>query len=293
MYQYYIYGLGIKSEIRLYHLEQYHGSVSDVLVHYGRIDKDIEQYAKEGIYSTMSKNRVWFRNDIGFFVILNGDEIMIQPNEKATEDDVASFVLGWCIAFLFQQRGISAIHCSALEMHEQAILISGGSGVGKSTLTLSLLQAGYRYLADDIAMVDLDNDFMIQPAFPQQKVCRNVAEHMDKDGLFYINEKKDKFAFTNTEDFCTEPRKLSTIFLIDKYAGEELTVEKLKGVQKWNGVIKNLFLLDAYLALGFPVEEKNRCLAIAGKVDIYAIHRPADQDTIGAICDKIIEIVES
>lgn len=291
MYKYYIYGLGIKSEIKLYQLEQYGGNAEDVIVRYGEITDDIAKYTQEGIASSMSENRVWFRNDIGHFIILNGNEILVQPAKNTTEEQIASFVLGWCIAFLFQQRGIPAIHCSALEMKNQAVLIAGGSGAGKSTLTLSLLEKGYRYLADDIAMVDVKNDLMIQPAFPQQKVCRNVAESMESDQLFYVDEKKDKFAYVNTDDFCAIPRKLSTIFLISKYDGDEVIVEKLKGLDKWNGIMKNLFLLDAYLALGFPVSERNRCLEIAGKVEVYAIRRPERKDTVSEICNKMIELV--
>uniref|UniRef100_UPI00405601DA hypothetical protein n=1 Tax=Acetatifactor sp. TaxID=1872090 RepID=UPI00405601DA len=293
MYRYYIYGLGIKSEMKLYQLEQYAGEAEDVTVRYGEITDDIARYTKDGITSSMSANRVWFRNDIGYFIIWNGNEIVVQPAENATEEQVASFVLGWCIAFIFQQRGIPAMHCSALEMHNQAVLISGGSGAGKSTLTLSLLGKGYRYLADDIAMVDLSNDMLIQPAFPQQKVCRDVAESMEPEQLYYVDEKKDKFAYMNMNDFCPIPQKLSTIFLISKYNGEELIVEKLKGLDKWNGIVKNLFLLDAYLALGFPIEEKNRCLEIAGKVEVYAIRRPEGKDTVAEICNKIIELVQN
>lgn len=291
MYSYYIYGLGIQSEIRLYQLEQYTGGAVDVTVYRGEIPADIAQYAKAGSKSSMSRNRAWFCNDLGHFIISNGTEIMVQPVEHATEEQLASFVLGWCIAFLFQQRGVSAIHCSALEMKNRAVLISGGSGAGKSTLTLALLQKGYRYLADDIAMVDVNKDMLIQPAFPQQKVCRDVAERMESEQLFYVDEKKDKFAYVNVEQFCEEPKKLSTIFLLSSYEGQELVIEKLKGLEKWNGIMRNLFLLDAYLALGFPGEEKNRCLEIAGKVEVYAIRRPQGKDTVEEICDQIIGLI--
>jgi len=292
MYKYFIYGLGIWSEIKLYQLEEYVGEAKDVTVRLGKITEDLVGYADRGATSAMSPERLWFRNDIGHFVVKNGNEILIQPAETAKEADIAGFVLGWCIAFLFQQRGIPAIHCSALEMYDKAVLISGGSGAGKSTLTLSLLQKGYRYLADDIAMVDLKNNFMVQPAFPQQKVCRDVASGMDEERLFYVDEKKDKFAYNNREQFCTTPKKLSAIFLISKYDGAELLIEPLKGLAKWNGIMKNLFLWDAYMAFGFPADERNRCLEIAGNVEVYAIKRPEGKDTVDEICNKIVELVK-
>lgn len=293
MYKYYIYGLGIKTEVKLYHLEQYVGNSEDVYVHYGTITEDIEERIRQGISSSMSQNRAWFKNATGIFVILNGNEIIIHSAETATEEDAASFVLGWCMAFLFQQRGMPAIHCSALEMNDRAVLIAGNSGAGKSTLTLSLLDAGYRYLVDDIAMIDLQNEMMVSPAFPQQKVCRDVAETMQDASLFYINERKDKFAYINEEQFCPDAKKLGAIFLIDKYDGDVVKVERLKGLAKWNGIMKNLFLRDAYQAFQFfPPEERNRCLEIAGKVEVYAISRPQGKDTVAEITDRIIELAK-
>ena len=140
-------------------------------------------------------------------------------------------------------------------------------------------------------MVDATQDMLIQPAFPQQKVCRDVAESMESEQLFYVDEKKDKFAYMNREDFCGEPRKLSTIFLLSKYEGDELVIERLKGLDKWNGIMRNLFLLDAYLALGFPAEERNRCLAIAGRTEVYAIRRPEGKDTVEEICNRMLELL--
>ena len=292
MYKYFFYGIGVVSEVKIYHLEQYTGDRVDVKIHYGQADDDIKEYLQKGINSTMSKTRVWFTNDVGIFVIKNGNEVLIEPKEGASEDDVASFVLGWCIAFLFQQREIPAIHCSALEMKGGAVLIAGNSGAGKSTIALGLQQRGYRYLVDDIAMVDIQGGMCIQPAFPMQKVCRNVAETMDSNTLYYVNEKKDKFAYRNQDNFCSESRKLAAMFYLNKHSGEAVVCERLTGVKKWNTVAQNLFLRDAYTSLGMPKEELDRCLAIAGSVEIYEISRPEGKDTVEEICEKMIELVE-
>ena len=129
-------------------------------------------------------------------------------------------------------------------------------------------------------------------AFPQQKVCRNVAEKMESSRLVYINERKDKFAYQNIDDFCDEPRKLTTMFMLSRYDGDKVLVEEVKGIAKLNGILKNLFLLDAYKAMGFTVEEKARCLEIAGKIDVYKISRPLNGDTVEEVRDTIIKLVK-
>lgn len=291
MYQYDIYGLGIHTEIKLYNLEE-RAVPCDVRVHYGMVPKDIVASAGKGLISGLTPSRAWFRNERGYYVITGGNDIMVHPIGDVEESEFASFILGWCIAFLFQLRGFSAIHSSAIEMGEQAVLISGASGAGKSTTALSLIHSGYRYLADDIAMVNPKADMMIQPAFPQQKVCRNVAEQMQPDQLVYINEKKDKFACYNTEDFCDEPRKLTTMFILRRHDGDGIRVEEMRGIAKLNAVFQSLFLLDPYLEMGFPIEEQSRCLDIAGKITIYKIFRPQDKDTVEEVRDTIIKLME-
>lgn len=291
MYQYSIYGLGIHSEIKLYNLAET-PITPDVLVHYGEVPEDIIEKTKQGNVSSMSQTRVWFQNDVGHFIIRNGNEILVSPLNNADEKALASFVLGWSISFLFQMRGASAIHCSAIEVEDQAILISGVSGAGKSTVALSLIEAGYRYLADDIIMVEPTPDMLIHPGFPLQKVCRNVAEQMNPEDLFYIDERKDKFAYYNTKDFCNEPRKLTTMIMLEQHDGDTVQVKQLTGLDALNGVLNNLFLLDAYKIFGYPPAEKVRCLGIASKLTLYKISRPKGKNTVTEIRDTIIHLLK-
>ena len=290
MYQYYIYGVGVHSEIQLYNLEET-PSEPDVTVCYASVPDDIAALTAQGIASSISASRIWFRNDSGHFIVRNGNEILVCPLGDIDEKELASFVLGWSLAFLFLMRGFSAIHCSAIEIDEhRAALIAGVSGAGKSTAALSLMEAGYRYLADDIIMVKPSEDMLIYPGFPLQKVCRNVAEQMSTEDLFYINERKDKFAYYNMEDFCNEPRRLDALIMLDHYEGNCVLTEEVTGLAKWNCILQNLFLLDAYKRFDYPPEEKARTLELAGKLRIYKITRPVGTDTIDEIRDSIIRI---
>lgn len=290
MYQYYIYGLGIHSEIRLYNLEET-PCKPDVTVGYASVPDDIAALAEQGVASSITASRIWFRNNSGHFIVRNGNEILVCPLGDADENELASFILGWSLSFLFLMRGFSAIHCSAVEIDEhRAALLAGVSGAGKSTTALSLIDAGYRYLADDIVMVKPSADMLIHPGFPLQKVCRNVAEQMSTEDVFYINERKDKFAYCNTEDFCGEPRRLDTLIMLDKYEGDRVLTEELTGLAKWNCILRNLFLMDAYKSFDLPPEEKMRTLELAGKLRIYKISRPIGTDTVDEIRDIIIRI---
>ena len=100
MYQYYIYGLGIHSEIKLYNLEET-SSAPDVTVRYASVPDDIATLTAQGIASSMSAERIWFRNDSGHFIVRDGKEILVCPLGDVDEKELASFILGWSLSFLF------------------------------------------------------------------------------------------------------------------------------------------------------------------------------------------------
>ena len=58
-------------------------------------------------------------------------------------------------------RGILGTHAGVVEVRERAILLSGRSGRGKSTLTLGLIRRGAGWLTDELALVAPDDHTML------------------------------------------------------------------------------------------------------------------------------------
>jgi hypothetical protein len=54
---------------------------------------------------------------------------------------------------VLKKLGVLVWHSAAVEKGGMAVLIPGASGSGKSTTTLNLLQSGYSFLADDVALI--------------------------------------------------------------------------------------------------------------------------------------------
>lgn len=50
---------------------------------------------------------------------------------------------------------VVGVHAAVLVHDGEAVLLAGSSGVGKSTLTLHLIEQGWEYLSDDLAPLDL------------------------------------------------------------------------------------------------------------------------------------------
>ncbi|MEY2926051.1 MAG: hypothetical protein RL367_528, partial [Pseudomonadota bacterium] len=83
---------------------------------------------------------------------------------------VAALLLAW--------RGAIPFHACAVEIDGKAILISGATGAGKSTLTAALVAQGARFIADDLSVVDwyaAQDCFIVQPGRPALRLYPATA----------------------------------------------------------------------------------------------------------------------
>ena len=73
-----------------------------------------------------------------------------------------------CLYEMLRARGLYFLHSGAVEASGKCLLITGGSGAGKSTTTAALAGLGLRMLGDDTVFVDSSGeDILIQP-FPDE-----------------------------------------------------------------------------------------------------------------------------
>ncbi len=105
------------------------------------------------------------------YLVTNGNKITIQIHAGATENAVRNFLLGSAFAALLQQRKLLTLHASAIETPKGAVLFSGRSGHGKSTLMSQFGQQGYTMISDDITAVELvDGQAVARPSFPRTRL---------------------------------------------------------------------------------------------------------------------------
>lgn len=233
----------------------------------------------------VTKDRIYFCNQVGVFEITKGKRIAICPNPDISMDKMIPFILGYGVAMLFWQRGMHAIHCSAVELEGKAMLIAGYSGSGKSTLTSCLLEKGFRLLADDVAILKSKQGekVTVYPAFPQQKLCRDavIRNQFDVKELWYIDEDKDKFAIARRDRFCENETVLAGIvFLRVNENVAQVEGCELKGHSKLISILENHFLFPMFRQNQvFSPEDMAACLWIAQSVPMYSVTRPKGIDS--------------
>ena len=68
------------------------------------------------------------------------------------------------------------LHAAALTANGRCVIIAGESGAGKSTLCWDLCHAGFKYMSDELAPVNLDT--LQVEAYPHAICLKRIAEHM-------------------------------------------------------------------------------------------------------------------
>ena len=236
----------------------------------------------------------WINTPGGYFVVLD-KTIMTEAKEEEQLAKMRSYILGYGLSLLFYNQNMAAVHCSAIEMDGNALLISGFSGAGKSTLAGAFLNQGWKLLSDDVAMVARkDGKVFTSPAFPVRKLCRDAALRggYELDELTYIDEDKDKFAVDCTDQFATNDAEVKAMVVVTPYDGDSVKVEEAKGQDKINLFMQNMFLRVLMNEMGMEPQRFFECMQILSLLPIYRVFRPvSDSDSSGKMTEKIKDYV--
>ena len=233
MFFYKLYGQVIECDVEIIQLVHSDDHNASITIHSGTIPDEIRaiDHGYE-IGNTLS----WLSNKTCYLVIKNGNEIIYELKPEKSQAYMLGFILGYGISMLHLQRGEISIHCSALSYNDKAVLISGKSGSGKSTVTTALLKKGCNLMADDMAVVGIQEDIpYAYPAFPYQKLCRDaaIANGYDLDSLIYIDEDKDKFLIPFKSDFSTSGKEIAAMFvLLGEVDSSEIITHQIMGLNK-------------------------------------------------------------
>ncbi len=297
MFQYRIYGLKLDSDILFRQLiEDSSDTAPDIILRKSEPSPALLELSKDSFFD-MDPKFCWFHNTTLFCWIEDGTRIFYSPQENANEEYLKTYILGYALSMLFYQRKMPSIHCSGLRKGDHAMLISGKSGSGKSTMASLFLDNGYDLMADDVLVTEVrDNTVYGYPAFPWTKLQRSIAEKRfpDLSNLIYIDEDKDKFLVPWEGEFRTDSAVVDSMYIIIVAPPDtELRITEVTGPDKIMLILDNMFprreiLLDKNNPLAVSMAAK-----LASSLRLYAVFRPDGQDTAEKMYQMINETIDS
>ena len=292
---YYVYGLNIKSEIEIEEFVKLDEVNNEDIVHvlYSKMDDEIKEEISRGKSIGLSENRIWFHvKNIATYCVTNGNKIEVELEDNTDMQLMKIYVTCSCLGFIMLQRNMVAIHGGVIEIDNKAVIFTGDRGAGKSTLTTALREKGYKFISDDVAGIKIKKVPYVMPGFPYQKLCESAMNKFGYDkkaSTSFMSDKEIKYIVPALDEFVYEERELVGIVKLTVGDVEKVTIEELRGSEKLNNIIENIYRGEYIKHLGKmdPIYFK-QCVDIAKNIRFFKITRPANKFTV----DEQIELIE-
>lgn len=299
--RYNAYGLTIHSEIAMPELilqpnyngvEERENRQNIIHIRLGTAPEQLDNPVKQGILYQASANRFLLCMDhIARYLVQNGNEIIIQPAPDASESDIRVFLLGSVFGALLHQRELLVLHASAIGTDKGAVLFTGPSGIGKSTLLGALLNRGYHMMVDDVCAVELDGagQPIVLPAYPRTRLWADSARRLnvETEQLDRTRPSLEKYERQMPEQFWDKPAPLRHIYRLIPTNQDELKLVPLPRIQTFSSVLQNTYR-DTFLD-GLEMRQPHFKLvsAVAAHAGVTRARRPSGRFKIAELADFI------
>lgn len=276
------YGLTLSSEISLPELPAGSGPI-DVTIRLGKVDSLPDALDERGAGFWVADGQAChYRKEAGAFLANRGTELLVDPNPTAAPEVVRLSILGPGLGLILQQRGIFALHASAVVMDGAAVVFLGQNGAGKSTMAALMHARGHRLLADDVTPIDIAEDgIRVVPSFPQIKLWPDSANVVGSaEQMPVLHPAYDKRALRPAVGFSSEPVALRRLYVLLR--GDAISLQPLSplaGVQ---------FLMTCWYGARFggafarAIDQRAHfisCTRLAKSVAMGGLRRPATLGT--------------
>ena len=286
VHRYRAYGLRIDSEFPLPGLLPGKGR-ADAVVRAGEVDAEPEAAPVPRFVGDARAGTVHW-DHAGVARVSDGRDVTVAPRPDVDAGALAAFLVGPVFGILVSQRGLTALHASAVALDGRAVAFLGGPGWGKSTIAAALHSRGHPVVADDIVAVRLrDGTASVLPGFPQLKLWPEAAATLgdDPEQLDPVQNGAQKRRRPTPAGFSGEELPLARIYVLAEEGGP--SAEALAPPDAVIELVRHAWAARSLHATA-PGERLSRFAELAEAVPMRRLHRPAELDSL----DKLGAFVE-
>lgn len=291
-FRYRTYGLVVESEIECPNLPPDDGE-PQVRVRYGSVPEKVRNPLHAfGCYESSETEFLLSLNTLGRFWVSRGQEIRIEPESGADEDQIRAHAFGSIFGVALAQRRQLLLHASVVATERGAVLFMGPSGHGKSTLAGEFSRRGYPVVADDIAaMTGVNGVPCVQVGRPTILLHEDSMERlcMTPQGYRHSASKGSKgmVAVADPADSCPVPVRAAYALIPEE--GSAIRLTPLSGFDKVVTLAANVFQL--YLLSGTDALSAffDELTTLSKRVNVVRVERPSRLFLLAELADQIEE----
>jgi HPr Serine kinase C-terminal domain len=192
-------------------------------------------------------------------------------------------------------RGIVCLHGSAISIQDQAVLLLGDSGAGKSTTAAALSQRGFAVLSDDLVpLQEYHGQFWVQPTYPQVRLWSDTvtALYGAPNQLPQLTDSWEKRCLDlrhTSYQFQSHPLPLGAVYLL-RERSTDTAIPKIGAVERTQGLLDLIF--NRYTSNLPDKLMQAHCFEVLSQVvrqvPIRQITPSNSLDTLPQLCDLLV-----
>lgn len=237
-------------------------------------------YERDGRLSLQVEGIGWFRIDPSAGIITrpgHSDGAWLE-----------STLWGLPVALLVLSRGGFFFHAAAVEIDGRAVVLTGPSHHGKTTLAGALAAAGHRLLAEDLLRCDVGHPCLVYPGPAMLRLRRDVADWLVVPGAERVAEDDEKvhLALAPEGRGTGDPLPLAGIVFLHADAHATASIERVEPA----AAMRDLWAVS----LNLPTAAgRAQCFSdiaeIVDTVPLWKMTRPLTRDALASSIAMVVD----
>lgn len=210
----------------------------DCTINFGEVPEKLTNPDKiGGVFQTQGNLFLLKVENVGRYLIENGNTITIDKLPAASTRETIIFLWASAMAAMLHQRGLLIVHGSTVKIGESAVIFSGRSGSGKSTMASAFSSLDNSLMvSDDISAIKI-NEYgvpVVLPGYPMMKLWRDSSEKfgIKWDETRYIRENVKKMIVNTRDRFYDQEISLGQIYLLSYKNSGNAEIHEITGFKK-------------------------------------------------------------
>ncbi len=219
----------------------------DCTISFGTVPRKLSGYGRIQAEGSKTGGQFLLKiKNVGRYLVANGESITIEKAPEATDRDVLLFLWASAIGALLHQRGMIIIHGSSIKTGEHAVIFSGTSGSGKSTIASAFVSENEaQIISDDISAITIAESGIpvVVPGYPLIKLWRDSSEKLliEWDDTMLIRESVNKMIVKIGDRFASKAVPLSQFYLLSYKNSGPPAISEITGYKKLELLMGKIF----------------------------------------------------
>ncbi len=303
-FKYKLFGFNVLADTEIYGVPVAEFDEPDVV-----LERQDDLWNEELVQSDMMKTNkaayiygkdyiTFYKSETGFYEVKAGNYIGYCLKDDCSPTNFYLTLMNFAFPRIIIERGNLTVHGSVLSYNDKAVLISGESGAGKSTMTTELISMGLGFMSDDVIRIGADEngEAVAYSAHPIRRLCRDTVEHYgyDPKKLKPVTmDERFKFFVDSSDVYEDRVLPLSVLFYLTINDGDKPEIKEITGGDKITMLLNNFYRAGDYEKYGTQPEMFQLISKMGATMKIYEISRPKEGMTIKDRAQMVMDVLEN